>query len=136
MKRFNIIGVCDPVKHYMADISSKVARIRDMVDRGDYFTINKARQYGKTTNLWALSRALMGDYVVISITFEGIEEERFSEASEFCCIFLSRVCSALRAKGVDEDYITGWKEQDIKNLDQLGDVIPTTCYQWTWFLPH
>lgn len=33
----------------MVDISDRVAEIKKMVDTGKYFTINRARQYGKTT---------------------------------------------------------------------------------------
>ena len=33
----------------MVDISDKLQQIKAMVDSGAYFTINKARQYGKTT---------------------------------------------------------------------------------------
>jgi len=51
MKRFNVTGLCVPEKHYMCDISNKVSAIAAMVERGDYFTINRARQYGKTTTL-------------------------------------------------------------------------------------
>ena len=51
MKRFNTTSVCIPSKHYMVDLSDRVARIASMVDAGDYFTINRARQYGKTTTM-------------------------------------------------------------------------------------
>lgn len=49
MKYFNVTGLCIPEKHYMVDISSKIKKILEMVDRGDYFTINRPRQFGKTT---------------------------------------------------------------------------------------
>ena len=49
MKRFNVTGICVPDKHYMVDIGDKLEKIKAMVDYGDYFTINRARQYGKTT---------------------------------------------------------------------------------------
>jgi len=49
MKRtFNITGTCIPARHFVADVSGKVARVMDMITRGDYFTINRPRQYGKT----------------------------------------------------------------------------------------
>ena len=54
MKRFNTTAVCIPSKHYMVDISDKVEQIKKLVDDGKYFTINRARQYGKTTTLAAL----------------------------------------------------------------------------------
>ena len=51
MKEFNTTGPCVPSKHYMVDISQKVREIERLVDAGKYFTINRARQYGKTTTL-------------------------------------------------------------------------------------
>ncbi len=51
MKKFNTTGVCIPSKHYMVDLSERVAEIGKMVDDGKYFTINRARQYGKTTTI-------------------------------------------------------------------------------------
>lgn len=40
----------------MVDISDKIQKIRGMVDMEEYFTINCARQYGKTTTLQALKK--------------------------------------------------------------------------------
>ena len=50
-KVFNTDGYCDPELHYMVDLSSRLNEIRSMVDAGQYFTVNRARQYGKTTIL-------------------------------------------------------------------------------------
>lgn len=46
---FNVNGDCKPGQHYMVDIRAKLDEIKKMVERGEYFTINRARQYGKTT---------------------------------------------------------------------------------------
>ena len=48
MRHFNVTGLCTPDKDYMVDISDKIQKIRGMVDMEEYFTINRARQYGKT----------------------------------------------------------------------------------------
>ena len=45
-KHFNVTGKCYPEQHYMVDISEQLDLIKAMVDRGDYFCINRARQYG------------------------------------------------------------------------------------------
>ena len=58
MKEFNTTAVCIPSKHYMVDLSERVKEIRKLVDDGKYFTINRARQYGKTTTIDALCKAL------------------------------------------------------------------------------
>ena len=42
----------------MVDITDHIKEIKKLVDDGGYFTINRPRQYGKTTTLNALSEAL------------------------------------------------------------------------------
>ena len=42
---FNTTGVCIPEKHYMVNINGRLQQIRELVDAGKYFTINRARQY-------------------------------------------------------------------------------------------
>jgi hypothetical protein len=57
-KRFNITGTCFPERHYIADVSAKFNTALRLVMDGEYFAINRPRQYGKTTLLEALSREL------------------------------------------------------------------------------
>ena len=83
MKKFNTTAVCIPSKHYMVDISERTAEIKKMVDAGNYFTINRARQYGKTTTLNALRKALANEYLVLSLDFQGIGNGVFENESTF-----------------------------------------------------
>lgn len=53
-KYFNTTAICRPQEHYMVNITEKLKQIKQMIDAGQYFTINRARQYGKTTTLRAL----------------------------------------------------------------------------------
>jgi hypothetical protein len=46
-RSFNVSGPCRPDKHYMVDLESRLEEIRQMIDAGEYFVINRARQYGK-----------------------------------------------------------------------------------------
>ena len=55
MKTFTTTGVCTRERNYMVDIIDRLEKIKTMIDAGDYFTINRARQYGKTTTLAALT---------------------------------------------------------------------------------
>jgi hypothetical protein len=89
-KRFNITGVCYPDQHYMADVSGKFAKTMKMVELGDYFAINRPRQYGKTTALFQLSNALnlTNDFLALRISFEGIGDNVFRSEEEFCPVFL------------------------------------------------
>ena len=77
MKRFNTTGTCFPEDHYMVDLTERIREIRKMVDQGDYFCINRGRQFGKTTTLNTLKDALQDDYTVFSISFERIEDKAF-----------------------------------------------------------
>ena len=61
-KVFNVTADCKPEAHYMVDMKKRLEEIKGMVDAGKYFTINRARQYGKTTALRALHRYLQNDY--------------------------------------------------------------------------
>ena len=77
-KRFNTTGVCVSRKHYMVDISNKLKEIKELIDNEFYFTINRPRQYGKTTTLNELSNYLEDEYLVIDISFGGIEATIFA----------------------------------------------------------
>ena len=76
-KYFNTVAVCRPNQHYMVDISDKLEQISRMIDAGWYFTINRARQYGKTTLLRALRRYLQGDYYVVLMDFQTFGDAKF-----------------------------------------------------------
>ena len=82
-KVFNVSGDCKPGWHYMVDIKGRLEEIKEMVDRGDYFTVNRARQFGKTTTLKALGRFLQKEYVVLSLDFQKLSHEDFETESGF-----------------------------------------------------
>ena len=49
----------------MADVSGKLGQALKLIEAGEYFIINRPRQYGKTTTLHTLSRFLnqSGEYL-------------------------------------------------------------------------
>ena len=94
MKRFKTTGLCNPEKDYMVDITERLKQIKVMVDNGDYFTINRARQFGKTTTLAALESYLRNDYDVISLDFQDIGDEVFANEFEFVKGFSNMLCDA------------------------------------------
>ena len=101
MKQFNTTAVCIPSKHYMVDLFERVKEIKKLVDAGKYFTINRARQYGKTTTLTALTTALKNQYVVISTSFEGIGDAGFEDEASF----VKEFCRLLRREFRRESHI-------------------------------
>ena len=116
MKRFNTTGLCVPHKHYMVSIDERVRQIRAMVDEGDYFSINRGRQYGKTTTLAALERALSDDYDVISLDFQAISTAGFSTEGKFVGAF----CRILWRKRM-RLHMPRQVLADIKELTRIGE---------------
>ncbi len=94
MKQFNTTAVCIPSRHYMVDLTQRVQEIRKLVDAGKYFTINCARQYGKTTTLTALREYLSDTYTVLFLDFQPISEAGFATeenfVQEFCRLMLKK----------------------------------------------
>ncbi len=88
-KEFNDTGLCVPHLHYMANRSLKIARMLKLVEKGKYFTINRPRQYGKTTLLYLLEKELEKQgYFVFKISFEGIGDRVFTSEELFAPSFL------------------------------------------------
>ena len=69
-KRFNTTGLCYPKEHYMVNLEERLEEIKTLVDGGEYFVINRARQYGKTTTINLLAEKLTRQYAVFSISFD------------------------------------------------------------------
>ena len=133
MKEFNTTAVCIPKKHYMVDLSERVAEIKKLVDAGKYFTINRARQYGKTTTLKALQQALINDYIVLNLSFERVTEANFSSEQSFvkafCRLFkknpalYSSIPEEIRNQF--EEYIN--RKEDKAEMDELFLTLGEWC---------
>ncbi len=86
-KIFNTVGYCDPGLNYMVDLGGRLEEIKDMVDAGMYFTINRARQFGKTTVLTALADYLKADYEIIYMDFQTMSSLSFENEQSFVAAF-------------------------------------------------
>lgn len=95
-RKFNVTGLCLPELHYMADIKKRLEKINDLVDQGEYLTINRARQFGKTTTLWSLKSKLSEKYYVFLISFEGMTRDVFRSETAFCKRFYSLLSSVFK----------------------------------------
>ena len=111
----------------MVDISGKLEQIKAMVDEGLYFTINRGRQYGKTTTLAGLDGFLSDEYVVISLSFEGLGEESFANSAVFCCEFMGLVKEALEFSGYSEQEQEKWVDDSVTDFIKLGRHIRKVC---------
>lgn len=133
MKKFNVTGNCIPEEDYMVDISGKIAQIKKLVDGGYYFTINKARQYGKTTTLDMLERTLLnfgqckGEYIVASISFQGVSDNNFTSEENFCEFFTRQISKSLTFTPAKGEYAEKWKNTNAVDFDLLRDHITNMC---------
>lgn len=125
MKKFNITGVCIPEKNYMVNLADKIDEISDLIEDEEYFTINRARQYGKTTIMNQLYRVLKDQYLVIKISFEGLGDNAFSSTNSFSESFINLIAKRLKVNNVSNNIIEQWEEQkrDLQKFEQLSDKI-------------
>lgn len=136
MKYFNATGICIPEKHYMVPIDKKLAEIKTMVDRGDYFVINRARQYGKTTTLSLLEKTLQEEYIVISLDFQKMSNVKFENEYVFAAAFAEYLYKTITNKrnpieGIEPSVLEALHENTEKKetfaLTELFDSITELC---------
>lgn len=121
-KIFNVSGDCKPKLHYMVNIDDRLTQIKDMVDKGQYFTINRARQYGKTTTLHALEYFLEDEYIVISLDFQIFSTGDFGSEQDFIQRFSAEILDTVACQNIPEDILTqldGMAEGSVQN-DRLA----------------
>lgn len=109
-KKFNVTGLCIPEKHYMVDISQKLDTIiKDYIEEGAYFTINRARQYGKTTTLHMLKKRLAEQYIVLDISFEAADELFVSQYTLISGLIWD-IGRELKKQGVHPSMLEAWNQ--------------------------
>ena len=132
MKDFNTTAICIPEKHYMVDTTNKIEQIEELIQKGKYFTINRARQYGKTTTFSTLNRRLKERYFVVRFSFEGVGDIFFESDYLFVRNFINRMSGALRKGNVPQASIEEWKNisdlsKESDAFSYLSDKITTLC---------
>ena len=127
MKNFHVTGTVVPEENYMVDITNKLIQIKVMIDRKEYFSINRGRQYGKTTTLERLDHFLKDEYLVIKISFEGFAMEEFENARAFSQEFLQTIQDDLRSSGYDDEIVNSWKNDEVASFKSLGRHITSVC---------
>lgn len=130
MKEFNTTGSCNPQRHYMVDTEKRFKSVENLIDNGKYFTINRARQYGKTTMLQMIWRRLSGRYLVIKTSFEGVGDDPFKNEERFVKMFASKMVSELQFDLTEQQYIDIWKRETIVSYDTLGETITEFCQKY------
>lgn len=131
MREFNILGLCVPEKHYMVRLDDRVEYIRrQYIEKGYYFAINRARQYGKTTTLNALERGLSCEYTIIRISFEGLDASAFASIEQFTKAFLYLCARYMRMRQQGGALLQAITESPIPStMLELGSLIASIVSQ-------
>jgi hypothetical protein len=124
-KEFNVTGTCIPSMHFMVDTSEKLKKVIKYVDKEKYFIINRPRQFGKTTTLFLLENMLNKDenYMVISISFEGIGDVIFENESNFSKGFLKIIKRTVELESEEIAAYIGGEIESVSNLEDLSYFI-------------
>lgn len=125
MREFNDRGTCIPKLHYMVDIIGKLEEILPLIEKGSYFTINRPRQYGKTTTLFMLQRYLLqtGKYEVFKLSFEGLGDLIFSSEELFVKEFLNILAESIRLTSPDLSEYMEKASNKVLNFRELSKEI-------------
>jgi len=126
-RRFNTTGVCIPHLHYMVDITNKLTQIKSMVYRGDYFVINRPRQYGKTTTMYMLEQELKDEYLVLSISFEGLGDLIFEEEKTFSKTILKVFGDSIQFNYGEYSSKLYEMSDEINDLNAVSKAITSFC---------
>ena len=133
-KRFNTSGACFEDLHYMVNLDSRVEKIiQELILQNKYFSINRARQYGKTTMLDVLYRRLMKTCSVFLLSFEDLGSASFSDEYHFCRAFLRLLKTQIdygMTTGISESVLAEVRrcmEQRDIDFPMLKDFITYMC---------
>ena len=108
-KKFNTAGLCIPALHYMVDTADMLGQIiEDYIEQGEYFTINRARQFGKTTTLELLYHKLKEKYIVLDLSFEAAEEY-FRSLGTLAKGLSMDISERLKIQEVPEELCRAWE---------------------------
>lgn len=128
-KVFNVTGLCVPEQNYMVDLTGRIHLIvSEYICKNKYFTINRARQYGKTTLLYCLENELRKDYIVVSLSFEAADEY-FQSAYTLAEGLTLDIADCLRSQSVAGDVLEAWSRPVSERfpLRDLGKKITELC---------
>ena len=112
-KKFNISGACFEQKHYMMDNTHKIKDVMALVEDGEYFVINRPRQYGKTTLILSLIDTLNKDdnYLPIQLDLQDIDEKEQTIDKSFSKAFMAIFAQLLTDQNPElHDFIQQQKE--------------------------
>mgnify|MGYP001390841123 CR=1 FL=1 len=114
----------------MMDNRAKLAGVMAMIEAGEYFTINRPRQYGKTSTLAALYQQLEAhpDYLPIPLDFQGIDAKWHESDGNFAQMFAQKVQEELTFRYPD---LHAWlaRQAQVNDMDSVSRLITQLAHQ-------
>ncbi|MCD7885540.1 MAG: AAA family ATPase [Lachnospiraceae bacterium] len=113
----------------MVNTDGRIERIiGEYILPGKYFTINRARQYGKTTTLYLLEQSLKERFLVLRLSFE-YADEYFASAQTLAEGLVLDISDRLRSLKVEDDIIRNWERPISERfpMRDLGKRITELC---------
>ena len=130
-KEFNTAVTCDPNKHYMVDTTNKMKVFERLINNGNYFTITRARQFGKSTSLKWIYNHLNDRYLVVMLSFEDTEESDWESSASFYNFFCRYMSKAFKSGKIqNENNVKFWSDaQTVEKpgIKDLSDKITDFC---------
>lgn len=123
-KTFNITGTCYPEDHYLMDNTRQLQAVRALIEGGNYFTINRPRQYGKTTTFYFLLEELSQTeaYFPIALNFQGIDRRFHQSDTAFGQMFLEELSNSIEKTNPDLAAFLNQKNT-IKSLNDVSEIV-------------
>ncbi len=102
--------------------------VKFVLEHEDDFTINRARQYGKTTTLNLLAQKLQDEYYVLSLDFQAIGNASFATEEKFVkafCRLLKKKAKKANIPNEIQELINEIlaRKDELAVLDELFDVL-------------
>jgi hypothetical protein len=113
----------------MVDVTAKMKVFETLIDRKNYFTITRARQFGKSSALNWILWNMSDRYLVIPASFEKYSEKDWTDDKSFCKFFCTKVIDAC-TKIDDKSSVSFWqtvKRTQKFDFDVLSRKITNFC---------
>ena len=126
-KEFNTTVTCDPARHYMVDTTKKMKVFEKLIDGKKYFTITRARQFGKSTSLNWIYDNLSDRYLVVPISFETSDTANWLSTKTFYEYFCENMATIDCNNTSVNEYWAEAKKNDVNDFKSFSLVIVDFC---------